>query len=68
MNYEKCIERYKNDAEFHFLVDLFYKLKFEHKLTNGEIKDALLFAFIKFEQEQEPLKTIISEREEANMI
>ena len=51
MNVDKCIERYKNDAEFHSLVHIFYNLIFENKLTLAELKDALMFAGIKFEME-----------------
>ena len=51
MNYEKCKRRYENDAEFHAIVTIFYNLKFEQKLTNVELKDALLFALMKFEHE-----------------
>ena len=51
MNIDKCKERYQNDAEFHSLVHIFYNLIFENKLTLAELKDALMFAGIKFEME-----------------
>ena len=51
MNIDKCIERYNNDAEFHAIVEMFYRLIFENKITLGEMKDALMFAGIKFETE-----------------
>ncbi len=44
-------KRYENDAEFRTLVNMFYRLKFETKLATGEIKDAFLFALMKFEHE-----------------
>ena len=51
MNVDKCIERYNNDTEFHSLVHIFYNLIFENKFTLAELKDALMFAGIKFEAE-----------------
>lgn len=51
MNFDKCKERYQNDAEFHKVVTFFYDLMFEHKLSLSELKDALMFAGIKFEME-----------------
>lgn len=66
MNYERCKDRYLNDPEFHQIVSLFYKLRFDEKLTVSELKDALLFACIKFEHEN--IKPIIMNREEANFI
>ena len=53
MNIDKCIERYNNDAEFHTLVHIFYNLIFENKFTQAELKDALTFAGVKFEMENE---------------
>lgn len=51
MNFDKCKERYLHDAEFHKVVTFFYGLIFEHKLSLAELKDALMFAGIKFEME-----------------
>jgi len=51
MNFEKCKERYQNDPEFHKVATFFYGLIFEHKLSLAELKDALMFAGIKFEME-----------------
>ena len=51
MNIDKCIERYKNDAEFHSMVEMFYRLIFENKISVPELKDALSFAAIKFSME-----------------
>ena len=66
MNYEKCKDRYLNDPEFHIATDLFYQLRFERKLTISELKDALLYACIRFESDH--IKPIIMNREEANFI
>lgn len=52
MNYEQQKERYQNDAEFANLVNLMYKLFMQGKFTVSEIKDAVVFAGIKFESEQ----------------
>lgn len=51
MNFDKCKERYQNDAEFHSVVEMFYRLIFEHKMSLAELKDALMFAGLKFEME-----------------
>ena len=51
MNIDKCKERYQNDAEFHALVGMFYRLVFENKFSLSELKDALMFAGIKFEMD-----------------
>ena len=66
MNYDKCVERYKNNAEFNRLVNIFYSLMAEQKLTIIELKDALLFAGIKFEQEN--IRPIAFAGGEANFI
>jgi hypothetical protein len=51
MNYEQQRERYLHDAEFYHLVNMMYDLYMQGKFTVGEIKDAVVFAGIKFETE-----------------
>ena len=51
MNYDKSAQRYLNDPEFHCVVGVFYSLLLEQKMTISELKDALMFAAIKFENE-----------------
>ncbi len=51
MNIDKCIERYENDAEFHYMVNMFYGIILENRFTISELRDALVFAGIKFERE-----------------
>ncbi len=51
MNFDKCRERYENDAEFHSMVHIFYDIIFSNRLTVSELRDALTFAGVKFEQE-----------------
>lgn len=51
MNFDKCRERYENDAEFHSLVHIFYDSILGNRFTVSEIRDALTFAGMKFEQE-----------------
>ena len=51
MNIDKCQERYQNDAVFHTMVEIFYKMIFDNELTVSELRDALTFAGIKLEME-----------------
>jgi len=51
MTFQECEARYKSDSEFHAVVDLFYHMQFNYKLTVEELKDALMFACLRFERE-----------------
>jgi len=51
MNFEEQKTRYLNDPEFCNLVNLFYSILSEGKLTFYEIKDAVTFAATKFYME-----------------
>lgn len=51
MNFDKCKERYQNDAEFHYMVLLLYGVISENKFTVSELRDALTFAGLRFEME-----------------
>ncbi len=51
MNYEQQKERYLNDAEFHNLVQMITVFLMEGKFAISELKDAVVFATIKFEAE-----------------
>jgi hypothetical protein len=58
MNFDKCKERYQSDAEFHRMVEMFYNLMFENKLSLAELKDALCFAGLKFQMENTRLNIV----------
>jgi len=51
MNFDKCRERYENDADFYYMVTMFYGIIFENRFTVSELRDALTFAGLKFEME-----------------
>jgi len=42
-------ERYRNDAEFHALVDILYTFIVNAKYTPTELRDAILLAATKYE-------------------
>lgn len=52
MNYQEQKERYHNDPEFYFLVNTIHAFLMEGNFTVSELKDAVIFAGIKFETER----------------
>ena len=50
--YDKAKEKYLTNPEFHTLVDLYYYQLLQNQFTIQEMKEALVFAGIKFESER----------------
>jgi len=64
MNFDKARERYQNEPEFNQIVTIFYNLLAQNRFTISELKDALLFAGLKFEQEH--IRPIVFKKGEIN--
>lgn len=49
-NFSEMLKRYRNDADFHQVVTLLENMIENLRLTPSEIRDAAMFAAIRFEQ------------------